>query len=87
MKPTYATAYEEAVIKMLQRTGSWCIDDIVRHLHLSWTEVFVVVDRMSRDGRVSLRQVGYSTYEVALPAQQRPIPPSPGLGSSKAREA
>ena len=69
MKPTYATAQEKAVIEMLQRTGSCCIDEIVRHLHLSWTEVFVVVDRMSRDGRLLLRQVGYSTYEVALPAQ------------------
>ena len=69
MNPTYTTAHEEAVIEMLQRTGSCCIDDIVRYLHLSWTEVFVVVDRMSRDGRLLLRQVGYSTYEVALPTQ------------------
>jgi hypothetical protein len=69
MKPTYATAQEEAVIEMLQRTGPCCVDDIVRHLHLSWSEAFVAVDRMSRDRRVLLRQVGYSTYQVTLPAQ------------------
>jgi len=76
MKPTYATAEEEAVIKMLQSTGPCCVDDIVKHLHLSWSEVFVAVDRMSRDGRLSLRQVGYSTYQVTLPAQLAP-PQSP----------
>ena len=70
MKPTYATVEEEAVIEMLQRTGPSCLDDVVTYLpNLSWGEVFVAVDRMSRDGRVLLRQVGYSTYQITLPSQ------------------
>jgi hypothetical protein len=70
MKPIDATAEEEAVIDMLQRTGSCCLDALVMQLpHLSWGEVFVAIDRMSRDGRVLLRQLGYSTYEIALPLQ------------------
>jgi hypothetical protein len=70
MKPIDATAEEEAVIEMLQRTGSCCLDALVLQLpNLSWTEVFVAVDRMSRDGRLLLRQLGYATYEIALPLQ------------------
>jgi hypothetical protein len=39
----------------------------VIHLpYFSWGEIFIAIDRMSIAGRVSLRQVGYSTYELAL---------------------
>ena len=69
MKPTYATAEEAAVIELLQRTGPCCLDDVVTYLpNLSWGEVFVAVDRMSRDGRLLLHQVGYSTYQLTLPS-------------------
>lgn len=58
---------EEAVINTLQRRGPCCLDDVVAYLpNLSWGEIFLAVDRMSRDGRVLLRQLGYSTYQIAL---------------------
>ena len=61
---------EEVVIDMLQRTGPCCLDDLVRYLpHLSWGQVFVAVDRMSRHGQVFLHQLGYSTYRVTLSSQ------------------
>ena len=65
----HATA-EEHIIEILQSNGPCSIEDAVRFLqpHLSWSDVFVAVDQMSRDGRVSLRQVGYSTYQIALPS-------------------
>jgi hypothetical protein len=64
------TFTEKCVIEMLQKTGPSCFDDLVRYLtHLSWGEVFVAIDRMSRDGRVLLRHLGYSTYQVTLSAQ------------------
>jgi hypothetical protein len=67
MKPIYATAGEEAVIELLERTGSCSLDDVITYLPtLSWGEVFIAVDRMSRDGRVLLHQVGYSTYRITL---------------------
>jgi hypothetical protein len=70
MMHTNVSAQEEAVLEMLQRTGSCCLDALVMQLpNLSWTEVFVAVDRMVRDGRVLLRQLGYATYEIALPLQ------------------
>jgi hypothetical protein len=57
---------EAAIIEKLQ-SGSCCFDDVVTDLpNFSWGEVFSAVDRMSRDGRVSLRQNGYSTYRIKL---------------------
>jgi hypothetical protein len=61
---------EEAIIETLQRSGPCCLDDIVAyHPNFSWGEVFLAVDRMSRDGRVSLLQLGYSTYQITLRTQ------------------
>ena len=60
---------EEAIIEKL-RSGPCCFDEVVTELsNFSWGEVFVAVDRMSRDGRLLLSQLGYSTYEVALRSQ------------------
>ena len=61
---------EEAVVETLQRSGPCCLDDVVTYLpNFSWGEVFLAVDRMSRDGRVSLLQLGYSTYQITLRSQ------------------
>jgi hypothetical protein len=61
---------EEAIVETLQRSGPCCLDEVVTDLpNFSWGEVFLAVDRMSRDGRVSLLQLGYSTYQITLRAQ------------------
>ncbi len=61
---------EEAIVEKLRRSGPCCLDDVVTYLpNFSWGEVFLAVDRMSRDGRVLLRQLGYSTYQIALGSQ------------------
>jgi hypothetical protein len=66
MKPLGALA-EEAVLERMERVGPCCLDDLVRELpYYSWGEVFVAVDRMSKDGRLVIRQLGYSTYQIAL---------------------
>ena len=61
---------EAAIIERLQSSGSCCLDDVVTYLpNFSWGEVFSAVDRMSREGRVLLSQLGYSTYQITLRAQ------------------
>ena len=60
---------EEAIIEKL-RSGPCSFDDVVTGLpNFRWGDVFVAVDRMSRDGRVIRRQLGYSTYQIALGSQ------------------
>ena len=57
---------EEVILEKL-RSGPCCFDEVVTTLpNFSWGEVFVAVDCMSRDGRVFLRQLGFSTYEISL---------------------
>ena len=62
---------EEAIVERLQKGGPCCLDDVALHLSpfYSWGEVFLAVDRMSRDGRLLLRQLGGSTYEIVLRSQ------------------
>ena len=61
---------EEAIIEKLRRNGPCCLDDVVTYLpNLTWGEVSVAVNRMSRDGPLLLRQLGYSTYQIALRSQ------------------
>jgi hypothetical protein len=62
---------EEAIIEKL-RSGPCCFDDLVTDLpNFTRGEVFVTVDCMSRDGRVSLLQIGYLTYQVSLARSSR----------------
>jgi hypothetical protein len=76
MMPSDVSAHEEAVIELLRKSGSCSFDDLIRCLpHLSWGEVFVAVDRMSRDGRLLIRRrlllrpLGSSSYQITLPSQ------------------
>ena len=58
---------EEAIVEKLQQGGPCCLDDVVTDLpDFSWGEIFLAVDRMSRNGRLSLLQLGYSTYQLKL---------------------
>ena len=58
MSPT-----ENANVEKLQKGGPCCLDDVVPYIpNSSWGEVFLAVDQMSRDGRLLVFQVGYSTY-------------------------
>jgi hypothetical protein len=61
---------EVAIIELLQSHGPCSLDDVVGYRpDLGWGEVFRAIDQMSRDGRVVLRQLGYSTYQIALHSQ------------------
>ena len=65
------TPIEEAIIDMLRQRGPCCQDDVVAYLRdFSWGEIFGAINRLSRNGRVVLlRQIGYSTYQIALQSQ------------------
>jgi hypothetical protein len=57
---------EEAILEKL-RSGPCCFDEVVTGLpNFSWGEIFVAVECMSRDRRLTLLQIGYSTYQISL---------------------
>ena len=63
---------EEAIIEKL-RSGPCCFDDVVTGLpNFSWAELFIAVDRMSRDRRVFLLQLGFSSYQISLGSHVAP---------------
>lgn len=67
---------EAAIVETLQRSGPCCLDDVVMSLpNSSWGAVFAAVDRMSRDGRVLLRQRGFSAFQVTLKGTVYPLHP------------
>ena len=60
---------EEAILEELQ-SGPRCFDEVVSDLpNFSWGEIFIAVDRMSRDERLLLRKHGCSDYQIALGSQ------------------
>ena len=66
---------EEAILDKLQ-SGPCCFDEVVIGLpNFSWGEVFDAVDGMSRDGRVFLRQLGFSTYQISLGSRRTEFSP------------
>ncbi len=76
MMPSDVSAQEEVVIETLRKSGPCSFDDLIRYLpNLSWGEVFVAVDQMSRDGRLLIRRrlllrpLGSSSYQITLPSQ------------------
>jgi hypothetical protein len=79
---------EETILEKL-RSGPCCLDEVVTTLsNSSWGEIFAVVDRMSRDGRLLLHQVGYSSYQISLSShfpQLRSATSEKGMQSSWSR--
>lgn len=63
------TLLQDAVIDILARTRPCTMDDVVGALpNHNWNEVFIAVDEMSRDGRVVLRRLSESGYQLSLSA-------------------
>ena len=61
---------QDAIIEKLRKDGPCSLDDVVTHLSsFSTGEIFIAIDRMSQDGRVLLRQRGYSTFQLSLGSQ------------------
>ncbi len=64
---TVNASVEESVLDLLQRTGPCSLDDLVVHLpNYGWSQVFLAVDRMSREDLLRVRRLTSSTYFVAL---------------------
>jgi hypothetical protein len=67
-QPNTQTLIEDAVIKILLQTGPRTLDDVAEALTAhNWNELFSAVDEMSRDGRVVLRRLAGSGYQLSVP--------------------
>jgi len=69
MKSNINSCVEDALVTELEARGPSRLDDLVVRLpEYSWNEIFIAVDRMSRDGRVAFHRIPGSGYEVSFPS-------------------
>jgi len=76
---TQHTLVEDQVIDIVQRAHACDLEDVTRHCtNLTWNQVFLAVDRLSRRGELRLVSRGRGRYTVIFrqPQDSRPYPPS-----------
>jgi hypothetical protein len=73
---------EDQVIDVLLQTGPCDLDDLIHCCPtLTWNQVFLVVDRLSRRGEISLVPKGRGTYTVTFPHRRGNRPDRYSLSS------
>ena len=62
---------EDQVIDVIQHTGACDIEEVARQCStLTWNQVFLAVDHLSRCGEIELVPKGRGLYTVTLPNRQ-----------------
>ena len=68
---TQHTVVEDQVIGILQQVQVCALEDVERQCtNLTWNQVFLAVDRLSRSGEIMLTPTGLGTYTMTFPQQQ-----------------
>jgi len=63
------TTVEAQVIDIMLHTRTCDLEEVVRQCtNLTWNQVFLAVDRLSRSGDIMLMPAGRGTYTVTFPA-------------------
>jgi hypothetical protein len=59
---------EDQVIEVLHRIHPCDLEEITRRCaNLTWNQVFLAVDRLSRSGKIILTAAGRATYTLSFP--------------------
>ncbi|HSQ51068.1 MAG TPA: hypothetical protein VLL94_07345 [Nitrospiraceae bacterium] len=62
------TTVEDQVIDVLQRTETCDLEEVTRQCtNLTWNQVFLAVDRLSRSGEIMLVPMGRGMYALTFP--------------------
>jgi hypothetical protein len=65
------TAVEDQVIDIVHRDQACDLEDVTRQCsNLTWNQVFLAVDRLSRSGEIRLVPRGRGMYTVTFPHRQ-----------------
>lgn len=71
---TVPSATTTAILNVIARSPGCNVEDIVSNcLGLTWNQVFLEVDRLSRDGRVCLTQQRPGYYIVTQPTARKEL--------------
>jgi hypothetical protein len=65
------TTVEDLVIDIVHRAHTCDLEEVTRQCpNLTWNQVFLAVDRLSRNGEILLMPRGRGTYTVTFPHRQ-----------------
>jgi len=65
------TTVESQVIDILERTQACDLEEVTRQCtDLTWNQVFLAVDRLSRSGEIMLMPRGRGMYTLTFPHRQ-----------------
>jgi hypothetical protein len=66
----------DRILDAVHRAPGCQLDDLVLHLpELTWNQVFLEVDRLSRTGQVRMTAMGKGTYTIWLPTKEKKTRP------------
>lgn len=64
----------DRILKAVRRAPGCQLDDVERSCpDLTWNQVFLEVDRLSRSGQVRVHSNGAGTYTLTLPAKRKQV--------------
>ncbi len=76
------TIAEDQVIDIMLHTHTCDLEEVTRQcINLTWNQVFLAVDRLSRSGEIMLVPKGRGTYAVTFPHRQGSRPDRRSLPS------
>lgn len=66
------TSVQSQILEALRRSPGCQLDDLVaRCPDLTWNQVFIEVDGLTRAGRLNLTSLGHGDYRLMLPKAKR----------------
>jgi hypothetical protein len=79
---TQYTAVEDQIFDVVNNTRACDLEEIMSQCtNLTWNQVFLAVDRLSRSGEIALIRSGRGMYILAIPHRQGGRPPRRSLPS------
>jgi len=76
------TTVENQVIGVLHRTHTCDLEEVTRQCtNLTWNQVFLAVDRLSRSGEIMLVPMGPGMYALTFPHRKDALPDRRSLPS------
>ena len=72
-RPKQPNSIESVIFQELQRSGACTFEELIRALpDYSWSQVFLAVDRLSRDGLLQLKRQGRFDYLISIASKNLP---------------
>jgi hypothetical protein len=76
---------QSAIRTHVSQEGPCTLESLLNRLsQFSWSEIFSVVDQLSREGRLILRRPATFEYKVPMPAASASLPPGPSWACDSA---